>query len=135
MQKIMEMGEFLGKLKATEKLVVVEGEKDRRALQLLGVRKIFCLNEMPLYKVIDGVAAISSEVVILTDLDSEGRKLYGKLKSQLQSVGVEVDNYFREFLFRNTKIRQVEGLSRLRPCDPRLAVGAECPVLVDEEDC
>ncbi len=135
MQKTSDILEFLDKLGNTDKLVVVEGVKDKKALQRLGVRRIFCLNEMPLYKVIDDVAAINNEVVILTDLDIEGKRLYGKLKTQLQNLGVEVDNYFREFLFKNTKIRQVEGLGSLRPRYPRLAVAAESPVLVDVKDC
>lgn len=114
MQNSREVGEFIDRLGQTEKLVVVEGAKDKKALQQLGVRKIFCLDKKPLYKVVDDVATVSSEVVILTDLDAEGRKLYGKLKTQLQFLGVEVDNYFREFLFKNTKIRQIEGLASSR---------------------
>ncbi len=135
MQKSREIEEFLDNLRNTEKLVVVEGAKDRKALQRLGVKGIFCLEEKPLYRVVDEVSAISSEVIILTDLDSEGKRLYGRLKTQLQFLGVEVDNYFREFLFSNTKVRQIEGLGSLRPCYPRFAVAAESPVLVDVKDC
>ncbi len=114
MQNGSEVEEFIERLRQTEKLVVVEGAKDKKALERLGVKKVFCLDKKPLYMVVDDVSAISSEVVILTDLDEEGRRLYGKLKSQLQFLGVEIDNYFREFLFKNTKIRQVEGLASSR---------------------
>ena len=125
---------FLNKLSKTGKLVIVEGVKDKKALQSFGVKNICCLNDRPLYKMIESVASANKEVIILTDLDREGRKLYGKLRTQLQFLGVEVDNYFREFLFRNTRIRQVEGLAGLCPANPRLAVVAESPVLMDFED-
>jgi 5S rRNA maturation endonuclease (ribonuclease M5) len=135
MEKLIEIEKFLDKLGKTEKMVIVEGVKDKRALQLLGVKNVCCLNDAPLYKIVEKVAAANKKVVILTDLDREGRKLYGKLRTQLQSLGVEVDNYFREFLFKNTRIRQVEGLGRLCPANPCLAVIAESPVLVYFKDC
>lgn len=134
MQNGREVEEFLDKLGNTDKPVIVEGVKDKKALEAVGVKRVYCLNKAPLYKVVEDVA-VSSRVIILTDLDSEGRRLYGKLKTQLQHLGVEVDNYFREFLFRNTKIRQIEGLGSLRPRNPRLAVAAESPVPVDVKDC
>ena len=49
--------------------------------------------------------------IILTDLDKQGKELYGKLNSGLQQFGVKVDNNFRNFLFKNTKLRQIEGLT------------------------
>ncbi len=108
-----EVKEFLSKLAETGKTVIVEGKKDEKALRGIGVRNICCLNAKPLFEVAEEIADNSRKVIILTDLDKEGRKLYGKLSSQMQQLGVEVDNYFREFMFRNTKVRQVEGLARL----------------------
>ena len=108
-----EIEEFLSRLGRTEKAVVVEGRKDKVALEALGVRKVLCLNHRPVYKVAEEVAAGNRKVVILTDLDREGKKLYGKIKTHLQHLGVEIDNHFREFLLRKTKVRQVEGLRRL----------------------
>ena len=107
------LGKFIIKLARTEKTVIVEGRKDKEALEALGAGNVFCLNHRPVYEVAEEVAARSRKVVILTDLDREGKKLYGKLRTHLQLLGVEVDNYFREFLLRKTKIRQIEGLRRL----------------------
>ncbi len=47
--------------------------------------------------------------MILTDLDSEGKKLYGKLKKQLSNFGIKIDNELRDLLFK-TKLRQIEGM-------------------------
>ncbi len=114
MRKSREILEFFDELRDTDKMVIVEGVKDKKALEAIGVKRVYCLNKAPLYKIVEEIAGCGSRVIILTDLDSEGRRLYGKLKTQLQHLGVEVDNYFREFLFKNTKIRQVEGLSNGR---------------------
>ena len=43
-------------------------------------------------------------------MDKQGKELYGKLNSGLQQRGVKIDNNFRNFLFKNTKLRQIEGL-------------------------
>jgi len=131
MENKVEVEEFLNKLSETDKLVIVEGVKDKKALQVLGVKNICCLNDKPLYNIVEKVAAANKKVVILTDLDREGRKLYSKLRTHLQFLGVEVDNYFREFLFKNTRIRQIEGLSSLCPANPRFAVVAESSVLMN----
>lgn len=122
-----EQTDFINALSATDKIVVVEGRKDRKALEGIGVKKIFCIDKKPLYKVAEEVAEKCKEAILLTDLDREGRKLYGKLKEMLSNLGVEIDNKFREYLFRETKIRQIEGLCRLNPCNPRHAVAAESP--------
>ena len=108
-----EVSEFLERLAATEKAVIVEGKKDKSALEAIGVSTIFCIDKQPLYLVAEQVAASNKKVVILSDLDNEGKKIYSKLRTHLQFLGVEVDNYFREFLFRKTKLRQVEGMRAL----------------------
>ena len=50
------------------------------------------------------------KAVILTDLDKTGKKLYSKLNSDLSQRGVYIDNKLRNFLFRHTSLRQIEGL-------------------------
>ena len=47
--------------------------------------------------------------MILTDLDKEGKKLFGKLNKELQRRGVKVDNALRLLLFK-TGITEIEGL-------------------------
>ena len=96
-----------------DKLVVVEGKNDKIALEGLGVKDIVMLSKKPMYKVIEEVRDMGREVVILTDLDKEGKKLYGTLNSGLQQFGVRVNNRFRNFLFRRTKVRQVESLRNI----------------------
>ena len=110
MQTKEEFEEFLKKLKkeSKNKLVIVEGIKDKKALSSLGIRNIMTLKK-PLYSVVEEIVISEKDCIILTDLDKKGRQLYSRLSSKLRQFGVNIDNSFREFLFK-TKLRQIEGL-------------------------
>lgn len=106
--------EFLSnieKIRHSGSIIVVEGKKDKKALGKLGIKNIIELNKKPLFEIIEDIAGKNKNCVILTDLDKKGRELYGKLNSGLQSFGVKVDNSFRNFLFKETKLRQIEGVN------------------------
>jgi len=105
-----ELLEWIDKIKESDKIVIVEGREDKAALRRLGITKVVQLNKRPLYKVVEELIEKNKEVIILTDLDKKGKQLYGKLNHDLQRFGVKVDNRFRNFLFKNTKLRQIEGL-------------------------
>jgi 5S rRNA maturation endonuclease (ribonuclease M5) len=106
-----EFEEQLSLLKKKELLIIVEGKKDLAALARLGFRDRYILTlEGPLYRNVEIVASRAKRVAILTDLDPEGRKLYSSLKKDLSQFGVQIDDTFREFLFRQTKLRQIEGM-------------------------
>ncbi|MEW6063339.1 MAG: toprim domain-containing protein [Nanoarchaeota archaeon] len=106
---IRDLNDWVERLKTDEKLKIVEGKKDKMALERLGIKNIMTLSK-PIYKVIEDISKNNKECIILVDLDSAGRKIYGKLKCNLQKYGVRVDDRYRIFLFKNTKIRQIEGL-------------------------
>ena len=93
--------------KIKDKLTIVEGKKDKLALQKLGFNNIIILNR-PLYEIVELVK--EKEVVILTDLDKPGKQIYDYLSSNLQRFGVRIDNQFRNYLFKKTKLRQIEGI-------------------------
>ncbi len=98
------------KIKDSNTLIIVEGKKDKAALEKLGIKNIIELNKRPLYEIVEEVANLTDECIILTDLDRKGKEIYGTLNSDLQKHGVKVNNKFREFLFRHTKLRQIEGM-------------------------
>jgi len=111
MEKILdELRNHIEKIKNSNTLVIVEGRKDRAALQKLGIENITELSKKPLYQIVEEIAASNEECVILTDLDKKGREIYGKLNSSLQRHGVKINNKLREFLFRRTRLRQIEGI-------------------------
>lgn len=110
----MNQDDYKGLLESIEqsrdKLVIVEGVKDKHALEKLGFTNIFYINRQPLFKVVEFLQG-KKEIIILTDLDSEGRKLYSRLKDELNNRGVKVDDRLRELLFK-TELRQIEGMAR-----------------------
>ncbi len=111
MREYEELKLELEKLKDSGKLILVEGFKDKRALSKLGILKVISLKKRAIYKVVEYISDRYKDCVILTDLDKEGKKLFGKLNSGLSERGVRVDKRFRNFLFRKTKLRQIEGIA------------------------
>ncbi len=108
-----KLGQLLQKTLKFPAAIIVEGKKDRAALEKLGVpgSQIITLDQRPLFVVAEAVSAGYKTAAILTDLDVEGKKLYGRLNTLLQQLGVKVDNRLRNFLFKNTKLRQIEGIA------------------------
>lgn len=96
-------------LKTNNTLIIVEGKKDALALNQLGLTKLIQLSKRPLNGIIEDLAE-EKELAILTDLDKEGKKLYGILSRGLQRQGVKINNRLRNFLYTETKIRNIEGL-------------------------
>jgi 5S rRNA maturation endonuclease (ribonuclease M5) len=91
-------------------IIIVEGKKDKAALENLGVKNIITLRN----GIEDFCQKISSkypEAAILTDLDKEGKKLYSKIRYSLEREGVKINDNFRNFLFKETSLRQIEGTS------------------------
>ena len=110
-----ELAALLSNLAESKVAIIVEGRKDKAALVKIGIdgSKIVVLNTKPLFVVAEAVAKDYDTAIILTDLDAEGKKLYGKLNTLLQQLGVKVDGNVRNFLFKNTKLRQIEGITNI----------------------
>ncbi len=100
--------DWIESLRKTDKLVIVEGKKDKKALENIGIKKIVTISNKSLLYL---EQINDKEVIILTDLDSHGKKLYSKIKNNLQKRGIKVDNKFREFLFKKTRITFIESIS------------------------
>ena len=111
MKNIDDLQHWLDSLIASEKYVVVEGSKDKSALMKIGIprERIATINK-PVYAVAESLSTKTKDVIILTDLDPEGKKLYRSLKTNLANQGIKVDNKFREFLFKSTKLSHIEGI-------------------------
>ena len=67
---------FLDKIKKEDKLVLVEGLKDKKVLQDFAIKRVKTLEKRALYKVVEEIK--DKVVVMLVDLDKEGKKLYGR---------------------------------------------------------
>jgi 5S rRNA maturation endonuclease (ribonuclease M5) len=109
---IKELLEHLGKLREDNTLIIVEGHKDKKALISLGIseKRILPLNRKALFRVVEEAVKKEKRAAILTDLDKAGKRLYSKLKRDLSERGVYIDDRLRNFLFRHTALRQIEGM-------------------------
>ncbi len=108
-QILEEFSSLLNKIIEGNIPVVVEGKNDRAALQELGLSLVLVLYKKPFYKLIESLHQFK-EIVILTDLDKEGKKLYAKINDECSQRGIRVNNHLRKFLFKETALRQIEGL-------------------------
>ncbi len=98
--------------KIQNKPIIVEGKKDKIALENLGCKNIITLNgsNAGFHNLIEKLPENCKEVVILTDLDKKGKQLYHRIKKILTMNKIKIDDKFRVYLFKETKIRQIEGL-------------------------
>lgn len=100
--------------KARKFLIVVEGKKDKSALEKLGFERIFVLHESgksfgEKIEKITELCGKNEKVCILTDFDRKGKKLYMLLKSKLGEAGVRLNSSLRGALLR-ARVSHVEGL-------------------------
>ena len=95
--------------KIRTKLIIVEGRRDKAALAKLGCQRVVTLEHKALYEVVEAVG--EKEIVLMTDLDREGRKLYACLKDAFSKRGIRVDDKLRLILFR-LKISHIESLDK-----------------------
>jgi len=101
--------EWAKKLRESNRTVIVEGPKDKRALEHFGIYNIVTLSKKPIFATCEDIAANTDQAVILTDYDRKGKELYGKLYKGLQKLGVGIDNRFRLFLYKK-RLSHIEGL-------------------------
>ncbi len=97
--------------KSNSYLIIAEGKKDRAALENLGLKNIFVLNETSksICEKIEEISGKAKEVVIMTDIDKEGKKIYFLMKKAFSQMNVKINNKIRELLIK-LKISHVEGL-------------------------
>ena len=89
--------------------VLVEGKNDKIALEKLGFVSVFYLDS-PLFSVVEFLERYD-EIVLFTDLDKEGDKLFKSLKHDFLQKGVRVNEKGRKALAK-TPVRQVEELGK-----------------------
>jgi 5S rRNA maturation endonuclease (ribonuclease M5) len=78
-----------------DKLIIVEGKMDKKALKTLGLKDIIAINGRPLYEVAEVALSAKKQVVILTDFDTKGREIAKKLKYLLQRQGKSPNSELR----------------------------------------
>lgn len=106
-----ELLEIIERIKQEDILIVVEGKKDKRALEQFEIKNIIVLNGKDLWNRLEEIATEKKEVLILTDFDRKGKELYGKITKYLDKLGMKVNKKYREFFQKKTKLSHIEGLT------------------------
>ena len=89
--------------------VLVEGKRDREALNRLGVKNVITLAGKRLADIPDLLESHYGGAVLLYDLDAKGEDINEKVKELLLSQGFLVIEEFREYL-REVGIIHIEEL-------------------------
>ncbi|NPA58830.1 MAG: toprim domain-containing protein [Aquificae bacterium] len=89
-------------------VILVEGKNDAEKLKKLGIKNIYPIKGKRFYDILEELEN-SSMVVVLTDLDKQGKKISDRLSGMLQREGIPVDNLFRQGLER-FEIKHVEDI-------------------------
>jgi len=106
--------EFINRLKeASEKYpVLVEGKRDLFTLKRFGIRNIYTLSGKNYTDFVESLPDDVEKVVLLTDVDKQGEKIFRKLSEVLRRYNIAVDGSFREYL-RRLGIEEVEHLGEI----------------------
>jgi len=90
--------------------IIVEGKNDKAALEKLGVQEhIIELNKgIPLFRIVEALQDYDM-IIILTDMDQEGKIIRKKLIHLFNDYGIREDVKPRE-LFARLRLSHVEGL-------------------------
>lgn len=109
-RNLEEVSELIKKLKeeSNEKIILVEGKKDKEALEKFGIKNVVQLKNRPIFK----LTKSKREVIILVDNDEEGEKILRRILQGFQLNRVKFDLRFRKNL-KSFGIRKIEELNKL----------------------
>lgn len=108
------LSKVMRELEESGKPILVEGKRDKAALERIGVRnRIFLINMKP-DELCKRVAEIADEAVVLTDFDDAGEKLGKRIEEALQSYSVLPDMEVRR------KLRYLLGVYNFEEIDRKM---------------
>ncbi|RTZ70069.1 MAG: topoisomerase [Aquificaceae bacterium] len=92
--------------------VIVEGKNDEKLLRRFGIKNIYTLSGKNYFDLVEQLGEQTHEVILLTDVDPQGEKIFKKLSQILEGFNVRVDSSFREYL-KKLGVKEVEELKLL----------------------
>ena len=101
--------------------VIVEGVRDKAALEELGITKeIVMCSSRPDTEFVDYLCSRYKRVTILTDYDRAGKSVNKRLIARLERAGVKVDNRYRERIGRILGLRGMKDIEAVNSLKKRI---------------
>jgi len=105
----------LNDLNNDESLIIVEGKRDKRALNILGLTNVKDISGKPLDVFVEKVKTNNPKsVIILSDFDEEGQKKEAQLTKLLQKDGIEVNSFMRRYIRKLLQIHRIEEIQFIK---------------------
>ena len=122
-----EFFDLIERLKREENaLILVEGRRDMESLKNIGIKyEIICISQRKMYDLTLDLIKKDKKIIILTDFDSKGTKLFKEYRKELESLGANIDaTYYKKLKFYSKKfIKGIEDIDNFllthqtsRPC-------------------
>jgi len=107
-EKYKKLRRLLDKMERS--VVLVEGKRDKSALEKLGCRRVITISG----RIRDVCESLDGEhvVIIATDLDRRGNEMARRAREELEGCSVRADGETRVLLARILKIRYFEDAKR-----------------------
>ncbi len=98
------------KVQGSETVVLVEGKRDREALEFFGIENIVSISGKNYHDLAQDLSESGvKQVILLTDFDRQGEKIALRISKVLSNYGITVDTEIRELL-RQEGIKFIEEL-------------------------
>ncbi|MFW6040937.1 MAG: toprim domain-containing protein [Thermoplasmatota archaeon] len=117
-EKLKGTKEVLDRIKEKNQTtpIIVEGKKDVKALRRLGIRGeiIKIKTHQRIFHIIENLRDEYQGVIILTDWDPTGSRLYHRIKKACKANDIEYNERFRKELVKYVKgeVKDIEGLPK-----------------------
>ena len=101
------LNRLLSELREDNRVKIVEGIKDKRALEYFGITNIRMVHGNSLPKL---TSSIKEDAILLVDFDRTGRTIAKRIADLLKNESIHVDLNYRRCLRKYAKINEIEEL-------------------------
>lgn len=102
----------LNELAESDAVVLVEGKRDKNALERIGIRNRIMVINMSPDEVSERVSRVADKAVVLTDFDDAGEELRCRVEEALRSYNVSPNTEVRKRLHYLLGVRNFEEIER-----------------------
>ena len=115
-EALEDLRRLLQEAEESGEIILVEGIRDLEALRALGYGgevELYSQHRLLEIDLVEGFAESMKTILILTDFDEEGRRLYRRLSRHLELRGVRVDRRLRREFGRLMALLGVHAVEAL----------------------